>query len=278
MATLKEIKSHIKSVTDTQKITNAMYLISSTKLKSTKNQFANFVSYFNDLELEMQNIAKGISADECEYMESKSGSIGFLIIASDKGLCGDFNKSVIRKAEKEISNHPDCKIYLIGEVLKKYFTSKDIKFENNFDFEIKSPNTEIAQKISDFFCKEFTEGKLSKVIAIYADTTDGTESTVISKQILPIGSVDGKADENVEFFPSQAQVLDNIIPMYLVGVFYSIILQSFVSEHNARMIAMDAANNNAKELIDSLTLQYNHLRQNAITQEITEISSGRKQK
>ena len=278
MATLKEIKSHIKSVTDTQKITNAMYLISSTKLKSTKNQFANFVPYFNYLELEMQNIAKGISADECEYMESKLGSIGFLIIASDKGLCGDFNKSVIRKAEKEISNHPDCKVYLIGEVLKKYFITKEIKFENDFDFEIKSPNTEIAQKISDYFCKEFRDGKLSKVIAVYADTTDGTESTVISKQILPIGSVDGKADESVEFFPSQAQVLDNIIPMYLVGVFYSIILQSFVSEHNARMIAMDAANSNAKELIDSLTLQYNHLRQNAITQEITEISSGRKQK
>ena len=123
MANLKEIKSHIKSVSDTQKITNAMYLIASTKMRSAKSLYTAHIPYFNMLEAEIKRISSGINEKECPYIAQKQGTVAVLIIASDKGMCGDYNKSVIKAAEETIKNidhvdFPACVDVLMMKILR----------------------------------------------------------------------------------------------------------------------------------------------------------------
>lgn len=275
MATLKEIKGHIKSINDTKKITNAMYLISSSKLKAAKSTLSDSPEYFRVLEIETKAVLSGASESECVYSADKEGKTGILVITSDKGLCGDYNKSVIRKAD-ELTASGDCIIYPVGEKARNYFNGSLKETDNNFCFSIKSASSETAAEIAEYMCNEFFSGKISKVIAVYSEMINSIQSVVTVKDILPIKAENTVTESSYEFVPSRKDVLDELIPLYISGMFYSIILSSFISEQNSRMMAMDAANTNAKSMLDSLTLQYNHMRQNAITQEITEISSGRK--
>ncbi len=278
MANLKEIKSHIKSVSDTQKITNAMYLIASTKMRSAKSLYTAHIPYFNMLESEIKRISSGINEKECPYIAQKQGTVAVLIIASDKGMCGDYNKSVIKAAEEAIKKYDVCKIYLIGEKLKKYFSAHNISYIEDFDFTIKSPDSNQANEIADYFCSRFISGEFGKVISVFAKSNPNGTYKVAESQLLPISIEKTDSNKDYEYFPSKSVVIDNLIPQYISSQFYTMIIQSFFSEQNARMMAMDNANKNARDMIAELTLLYNHTRQNAITQEITELSSERKKK
>lgn len=276
MAVLKEIKARIKSVKDTSKVTGAMYGISQMKLHSSSAELAKTEPYFNSLENELTHISSGISADECAFMrQSAEGSAGVLVITSDKGLCGDFNRQILRGAQRVIEENPGCKIYAIGEKAKKHFAANGTPFQQDFDIAVHKPDEETSARISDYFCDLFLKRKISRLIAVYSSIS-GTKSETVLKTVLPIeprGSENPAAD--IEFLPSKAAVVDSLVPIYLSGVFHSILLHSYISEQTSRMLAMDSANKNAKQLLDELNTQYNRLRQNAITTEIAEISGER---
>ena len=290
MATTKEIKNRIKSVKDTQKITNAMYLIASTKLRKAKSELDKTRPYFNNLQGEIKRIFRTSEDIENKYFypvtgeHELPGSYGYLVITADKGLAGAYNQNVIKETLRLMKEHENPKLFVVGEFGRHYFTSHNIPIEQSFLYTAQNPTMHRAREISAILLDWFNRKKLSKIFVIYTDMQGAINSQAVSTRLLPFHraqfmthDIHEKAIKTpFEFQPSIEKVLDTIVPSYVTGFIYSALIDSFCSEQNSRMNAMDAANRNAQELLDELSVQYNHIRQSAITQEITEVSSGAK--
>lgn len=290
MATTQEIKSRINSVKDTQKITGAMYLIASTKLRKAKNELDLTRPYFNAVQGEIKRIFRTAEAVDNKYFYPVTGervfpgSYGYLVITADKGLAGAYNQNVIKEAMRLMSEHENPKLFVVGEYGRHYFTSHNIPIEQSFLYTAQNPTISRARVISNILLDLFNRGELSKIYVVYTDMQSAINSQACSTRLLPFHRAqfitpdnnEEKVKSPFEFVPSVEMVLDNIVPSYVTGFIYSALIDSFCSEQNARMTAMDSANQNAQKLLDELSVQYNHIRQSAITQEITEISSGAK--
>ncbi|MCQ2409406.1 MAG: ATP synthase F1 subunit gamma [Clostridia bacterium] len=286
MANIKEIRTRINSVTETRKITNAMYVIASIKMRKAKEQLNATKPYFDALRNEIKRIFRTIENIESRYFRPETetdekGTHAVLVITADKGLAGAYNMSVIKEALKQIEEYPDTKLYVVGEYGRRYFVSHDIEIEGSFSYTAQNPSFLRAREIFDELNSAYSEGKITKIRVIYTDLVSGLNTNVRTTTLLPLhrkefeNRIDG--DEiHFEFEPDVVSVLDHIIPSYLTGFIYSALVDSFCCEQSARMTAMDSANKNADELISGLKLKYNHLRQAAITQEISEVSAGAK--
>lgn len=284
----KEIKSRIKSVKDTQKITNAMYLIASTKVRKAKADLDATRPYFNALQAEIKRIFRTNKEIENQYYYPISGehefdgSYGYLVITADKGLAGAYNQNVIKQALSEMSSHPDPKLFVIGEHGRHSFLQKNIPIEKSFLYTAQTPSLYRARAISDLLVDKYRKGELKKIFVIYTYLDEHLNSIVQTTRLLPFHRERFESTDEEEivmpfdFKPSIEHVLDNIVPSYVTGFIYSALVSSFCSEQNSRMVAMDAANRNAQKLLGELQLKYNHVRQASITQEITEVSSGAK--
>lgn len=290
MATTKEIKNRIKSVKDTQKITNAMYLIASTKLRKAKSELDRTRPYFTALQEEIKRIFRTSEEVESKYFYPASGehelpgSYGYLVITADKGLAGAYNQNVIKKAMQLMSEHENPKLFVVGEYGRHYFISHNIPIEQSFLYTAQNPTISRARDISGILLDMFNRRELAKIYVIYTDMHGAIDSEACSARLLPFHRADfivpdsreKKISIPFEFQPSIETVLDNVVPSYVTGFIYSALIDSFCSEQNARMNAMDSANRNAQNLLDELSVQYNHIRQGAITQEITEVAAGAK--
>lgn len=290
MATTKEIKNRIKSVKDTQKITNAMYLIASTKLRKAKSELDFTRPYFTELKNEIKRIFRISEKIESKYFypvtgEHKlPGSYAYLVITADKGLAGAYNQNVIKKAMELMSEHENPKLFVVGEYGRHYFTAHNIPIEQSFLYTAQNPSVSRAREISSTLLELFNKGELAKIFVVYTDMHGAVDFEACSTRLLPFHRADFITPYNsekkvkipFEFQPSIETVLNNVVPSYITGFIYSALIDSFCSEQNARMTAMDSANRNAQNLIDELSLQYNHIRQTAITQEITEVAAGAK--
>ena len=287
MASMKEIKNHIASVKDTQKITNAMYLIASTKLRRAKGDLDRTLPYFNALRGEIKRIFRTVENVDSRYFfpasgeDKMTGASGFLVITADKGLAGAYNQNVLKEAQRMLAEHPeDNKIFVIGEYGRQYFAARSIPIEKEFLYTAQNPTLQRARNITALLLDLYRKGELSRIFIIYTDM-GGMESSAKTVRLLPFhrsqfasASHEKRTPVTFEFSPSVEEALDSMIPSYVSGFIYSALVDSFCSEQNARMTAMDSANQNAQELLDELSTQFNHTRQSAITQEITEISAG----
>ncbi|MFA7637254.1 MAG: F0F1 ATP synthase subunit beta [Monoglobales bacterium] len=289
MASTKEIKNHINSVKDTQKITNAMYLISSTKMRKAKKELDLTRPYFSAIHDEIKRIFRISPEIENKYFypitgeHDLKGSYGYLVITADKGLAGAYNQNVLKEVSKLIEQHEDPRLFVVGEYGRRFFEAANIPIEKSFLYTAQNPTLTRAREISEYLLDLYNKKELQKIFVTYTDFSGLTAQTV-STRLLPFHYAqfteihdDKKViTEPFEFTPSIETVLENIIPSYVSGFIYSALIDSFCSEHSSRMTAMDSANQNAQKLLDNLSLEYNHLRQSDITQEITEISSGSK--
>lgn len=287
MANTKEIKSRIESVKETQKITNAMYLIASNKLRKAKNDLEHTRPYFDALRGEIKRIFRTAGDVDSRYFYPPDsttpleGTYGCLVITADKGLAGAYNQNVIREAQRLLAEHPDTKLYVVGEYGRRFFDQHHIPIQHSFLYTAQNPTFERAREISALLLDGFDSGKLKEIFVVYTDMKNGLISEARSTRLLPFHRThfasppkEKTVVEPFEFMPSVTTVLNNVMQSYVSGFIYSALIDSFCSEQNARMTAMDAANQNAEELLGELSLQYNRVRQAAITQEITEISAG----
>lgn len=290
MATTKEIKNRISSVRDTQKITNAMYLIASTKLQKAKTELDMTRPYFSSLQDEIKRLFRIDDKVDSKYFYPATGehelpgSYGYLVITADKGLAGAYNQNVIKEAMRLMQEHENPKLFVVGEYGRHYFTNHKIPIEQSFLYTAQNPTIGRARVISNILLDLFDKGELSKLFVIYTDMKNAIDSQACSTRLLPFHRGDFIVEDNhekkikapFEFLPSIEMCLNNVVPSYVTGFIYSALIDSFCSEQNSRMNAMDAANRNAQKLLDELSVEYNHIRQSAITQEITEISAGAK--
>lgn len=289
MANTREIKSHMESVRDTQKITNAMYLIASTKLRKARGELELTRPFFYAVQKEIKRVFR-ISEDvDSRYFyppqgeEPLNGTYGCLVITADKGLAGAYNQNVIRRAEEFLAEHGDTKLFVVGEYGRQYFGQHHIPIEKSFLYTAQNPTMERAREITSHLLELYDEKKLEKIYVIYTDWKNGMTEEALMTRLLPFhrsqftSSTEEKAVRTLfRFLPSVADILDAMIPSYVAGYIYSALVDSFCSEQNARMTAMSSANENAEKMIAMLSLEYNRVRQAAITQEITEVASGAK--
>ena len=298
MATTKEIKNRIKSVKDTQKITNAMYLISSTKMTKAKRELDNTRPYFEMLRKQIVDMismresagseffrSEEDKAPEDSFEDSKrSETVAYLVITADKGLAGAYNQNVIKEAMSRIKETPSYKLYVVGEYGRRYFETRGMSIDRSFLYTAQNPTLERAREIAMILADLYARKEITRAFIVYTDFRNGLMGgDVVVWELLPFDRKDFALDpeevtdlstDHMEYVPDVLSVLNNIVPSYMAGYVYSALVDSFCSEQSARMSAMDAANQNAEELLQSLNLEYNHVRQSAITQEITEVSAG----
>ena len=289
MATTKEIKNRITSVRNTQKITNAMYLISSTKMRKAKAELEKTRPYFEMQENEIKRIFQTTINVTSPYFYPKEGrrpaeTYAYLVITADKGLAGSYNYNVLRKLEEEMARHKKLRIYMVGEFGRRYCAKHKIPIEKAFLYTAQNPTFNRAREICSILKEEYDEKRVDEIRIIYSDMENELNSTVKVQQLLPFERREfwtknenrNERDKNYEFMPSVDEVLNHVIGGYIAGSIYGCLVDSFSAEQNARMNAMNSANKNADELLAQYTKEYNRVRQAAITQEITEVAAGAK--
>jgi len=285
MANTKEIKSRIHSVQDTMKITKAMHMISSSKLKKAKKEMKDSAEYFKNLQRSIAEIFRDVPDIKNDYLGHKdvvNKRIGYLVVTADKGLAGGYNHNVIKLAQKELNKNPDATLLLVGQVGRSYFGKRSYEIDKFFRYTAQNPTIHKARVICEEIMLRYNENKLDELYMVYTSEINGLEDEAKIQKLLPLERSDFITEENAEedrevtYLPSPQDVLNSIVPNYVTGFVYGALVMSYACEQNDRMIAMDAATKNAKEMLATLSVEYNRVRQAAITQEITEIIAGAK--
>lgn len=288
MTNMREIRSRMKSIQDIMKITNAMYLISSSKLKKARKSLTATEPYFEKLQTTIQDILmrapeiEHLAFDTRDGIKEEDKKRGYIVITADKGLAGAYNHNIIKLAEQEMKRGKNNFLFAIGQVGRRYFVRKKVTVDIEFLYTAQNPTLHRARVIAATIMDLYEREELDEVYIIYTKMITPMKSEPEMLQILPLKKCNfdeetgRRFNDTAVFSPSPEKVMDKVVPNYIKGLIYGTLVEAFSSEQNARMMAMEAATTSAKEMISDLSLMYNRARQAAITQEITEIASGAK--
>lgn len=289
MASAKEIKDRMKSIQDTMKITNAMYMISSSKLKRAKKALMDTEPYFYTLQSTMSRILRHLPEMHTIYFQHDNDVIkekktkGYIVVTADKGMAGAYNHNVLKLAEENIKKEEDTKLYVLGELGRHYFERQGINIDKQFHFTVQNPSLSRARNIAETILADYENQKVDEVYIIYTKMVNSMQAETQLLQLLPLKRSDfnmklpvGIPMEEIAMKPSPEAVMDRIVPDYLVGFIYGALVESYSSEQNSRLMAMEAATESASKMLHELDILYNRARQAAITQEITEVIGGAK--
>lgn len=284
MANLKEIRTRISSVQKTKQVTAAMKMVSAAKLKKAQDAIVQIRPFADKLHEILSNLTGSLanSDDNLYGVERKPEKVLLVAITSNKGLCGGFNANVIKQvtilagtAYAEQNQRGSLHILAIGkqgfEILKKTY---NVVGEYNHVYD--NLNFENVSAITSSVMEEFVEGKYDRVELVYNQFKNAGVQILTTEQFLPVIQPEEEMSSQTEYIfePNQEEILGELIPKSLKTQFFKALLDSFASEHGARMTAMHKATDNATDLIQDLKLNYNQARQAAITNEILEIVSG----
>jgi len=292
LANIKEIRDRIESVGDTMKITNAMYLISSTKLRKAKKMLTDTEPFFFSTKAMIERVVshlpegtRNIFLETRKDIPESERKRGYIIFTDDKGLAGAYNHNVLKLAEEHIHGDGDkWKLFVIGELGRYHFTSRNMDIEESFMFTSQNPTLHRARKIAAEILEYYYDRKIDEFYVIYT-TMKGATCEARFEKLLPLDFIEeirkeapppGIMLEEFLMEPSPSAILDNIVPNYVTGFIYGALVEAFCSVQSSRMQAMDNANKNAEKMISELKKSYNRQRQAQITQEITEVVSGAK--
>ncbi|NLL77869.1 MAG: ATP synthase F1 subunit gamma [Clostridiales bacterium] len=289
MASIKEIQVRMKSIQDTMKITNAMYMISSSKLKKAKKSLEATEPYFYTLQNTMSQILRHIPDVENIYFDQHEGKnpedkkIGYIVITADKGLVGAYNHNILKLADEQLQNCANPVLFVVGEVGRQYFKRKKIDIQEEFHYTVQNPTLGRARNIAETVMEMYRHGSLDEVYIIYTRMTNFIQAEAEMIKLLPWKRSDFYIKppidvpmEELALKPDACTVVNHIAADYFVGFVYGALVESFCSEQNSRMLAMEAAVDNAGEMLRELGIIYNRARQAMITQQITEVISGAK--
>jgi F-type H+-transporting ATPase subunit gamma len=293
MANLRDIRRRIKSVKNTAQITRAMQLVAAAKMKKAQDKALAGRDYADVLNHVLVNLKENTGEDAHPLLEHREGGKELvLVISTDKGLCGALNTNLGKKIRAEVSK--DAEFVTVGRKLRNQLGKAGREMVADFEVKDPVPFSE-ARPIAKFLTKAFLEGGYSKVSVAFANYINVMRQEPEVVQLLPISTAalgekqgyEGFGEGTVKetdrgaalakdylFEPSGGEVLDSLLPLYINFQVYQMLVESRASEHSARMVAMKGATDNAKKFIKELTLEYNKLRQAAITAELLEITTA----
>jgi F-type H+-transporting ATPase subunit gamma len=291
MESMKEIRNRMVSVRKTMKITNAMYLMASSKMKKARKRLAASEPYFQKLQETITDILIHTHIPDIHYFANEKAADPetvkrcYVVITSDRGLAGAYNQNVIKLTEAQLKTSKNNSLMFIGYSGHNYFKKKPQlgTIDSEFSFAAVEPMLHRARTISERIVNRFCEGSIEEAYVVYTKTKNALTAEAEIIKLLPMsrdmfpsignGSIDKKQYEEL-YDPSPEAVLDQIVPNYVKGIIYGAMIEAYAAEQNARMTAMKNATDNAEELSNKLNLQYNRVRQAAITTELAEVVGG----
>jgi len=292
MPSLKSIRRRITSVKSTQKITRAMKMVAAARLNRAQLRIKALRPYAVKTAEVLRSLAGRAGGDEEGahqlLAQRPVKRVLLLVLTSDRGLAGAFNSSIQRAAERKIAELKgegfEVLLGAIGRKGRDYLKRRGLDARHDWSG-MGEPTAELAAEIARTVSREFVEGEVDRVIVLFNEFKSAMTQKVTFLPLLPIETAaepapsasapaSGKNMSDYIYEPSQAALLDRLLPMYVEVSVFRAMLDSSASEHGARMTAMDSATNNAKKMIGALTLEYNRARQAAITKELMEIIGG----
>lgn len=280
---MKDIKRRIKSIESTGQITKAMELVASSKLRRAKERAQNAAPFFSTLYqtiCDISTMTTDLSSDYIKPREVKSSL--FIVIAGDRGLAGGYNANILKLANNTMSQKREqgieTKVIAIGKKAVDYYEKRN-NLIAGFAGVAEDLDQIRVENIANIAINLYKKGEVDEINLYYTQFMSALSQEPVELKVLPLKDIANKTEEKgvhslCVYEPSPEAVFDSIVPLYISGILYGSIVESFASEQGARRTAMESANDNAKEMIDTLSLQYNRARQSAITQEISEIVSG----
>ncbi len=287
MANLKEIRSRITSVNSTRQITSAMKMVSAAKLKKAQDAIIQMRPYAEKLREILGNLSGSLDASEGIYSAPREEkNVLIVAITSNRGLCGAFNNNVIKRVNYLLAAHHSSRtsVISVGKKASEFFRAPE--FSPNADTNLPVQKNELFDQLNftnvaplaELVMQAYTEGKVDKVILVYNKFKNTAVQEVVAEQFLPVVPTETTGEKSTQidyiFEPSKKEIVEDLIPKSLKIQFYKALLDSFASEHGARMTAMHKATDNASDLLRDLRITYNKARQTAITNEILEIVGG----
>lgn len=288
MANTKEIQKRMKSIQDTMKITSAMYMISSAKLRSAKQKLENTEPYFYSLQAAISRLLRHIPDAKSRYFNQheeipdNEKKRGYIVITADKGLAGAYNHNVIKMAHELFEQGENNKLFVVGELGRQYFAKEGLAVDSEFHYTVQNPTLHRARVITDRVMELYDAGELDEVYIIYTKMENSVTMETEKMRLLPLEKDEFMQtpidiyQEEIKAETSMEDILYHIVPNYVTGFIYGALVESFASEHNSRMMAIQTATDSAKDMLQMLSIEYNRVRQAAITQQITEVIGGAK--
>ncbi len=283
MAGGREIKTKIKSVQNTRKVTRALEMVSASKIRKAQDRMKASRPYARAMKQVIGHLAQANTDYVHPFLAERSDvkRVGYIVISSDRGLAGGLNNNLFRKIVGELRGWQEkgveADIVTIGQKSSVFFRRVKVNMVGSVTHIGDVPRLEPLIGVIKVMLDAYTEGKLDRVYIVYNDFVNTMVQRAAFDQLLPLPASEQsviKHDWDYLYEPDPATVLDHVINRYIESLVYQAVLENVASEHAARMVAMKAASDNASKLIDTLNLVYNKARQAAITQEISEIVGG----
>ncbi len=287
-----EIKARMNSIQQIQKVTNAMKVVSASKLKRARDQLTDVAPFFDDIETVLVEVLSHSAEIDNPVFDKRTDKApeektsAILVMTGDKGLSGGYDSNVCKAVEQLIKEQPNgnVEVLICGRMGREYFRKTSHKVDQDFIYPLREPTLIRAREMGEILLDRFTKETYDDVYIVYTKMKSALSLEPTVMKMLPLdlnefrnrlGITEMKpADDMMKFEPSADAVFDVIIKKYMTWVGYNCLVQAYTSEQSARMTAMESATDNAEEMLEKMNLDYNRARQAAITQEITEIIGG----
>jgi F-type H+-transporting ATPase subunit gamma len=286
-ASLRDIRKRIASVRSTQQITKAMKMVATAKLRRAQENILATRPYATKMFDLLSSVASRATSDVHPLLSRREPRrVEVVLFTSDRGLCGSFNMNLIQRAERfmeEEKSREEFVYSFIGKKGRDYFRKRRVNIRREFINVPARPDFPLASRIAHELIEEYAQEKVDAIYLLYSEFRSAIQQRILLEKILPVspktaesGEGTGQKPVAVDYIyePSEREILNQLLPMYVEVQIYRALLESAASEFGARMTAMENATKNAAEMIDKLTLVYNKARQAAITKELIEIVSG----
>lgn len=291
MASLKEVKNRISSVKSTRQITSAMKMVASAKLHKAQGRIESMLPYQRKLNEILTNFLGTDVSLESPYTEQRTVSrVAIVVCSSNNSLCGAFNSNVAKMLERTLEEYrslakEDILIYPVGKKIEEAVKKLGYQPQGSYQALSEKPQYKEAYELAGLLMREFAEKRVDRVELVYHHFKSMGSQVLLREDYLPINLTqmmeEASGSEPKEEFhndyivePSVSELIADLLPKVLSQKIYTVLLDSHTSEHAARMLAMQTATDNANELIQDLTKQYNKSRQQAITNELLDIIGG----
>lgn len=297
MANAREIQGRIHSIQDTMKITKAMYMMSSIKLRKAKQNLENTEPYFESLQEQLSDIMLHYPDIEHLYFDNRPKDraetykrTAYVVITGDRGLAGAYNHNILKESVKIIdADTGPHRLLVVGELGRHFFRSQGYELEEGFEYSANNPSIHRARVIAEWIVELYKEEEIDRVVLIFTQMINSVSSEIRVEHLLPLKTSKFVTQEYIEqakadqinsdwytIYPSPKRALEKLVYNYVTGFMYGALVEGSASEENARMMAMKSATDNAEAMLSELSIEYNRVRQAAITQEITEVIGGAK--
>ncbi len=284
MPSLRHIRKRITSVKNTEQITRAMKMVAAARFRKAQEAVLAARPFAREMQAALARMAHNKDVQDHPLLARREPAVkeDLFVLTSDRGLCGSFNSNVLRALEHYLLDNYErrdsIRIHTIGAKAFRYCKKQKLDIYENVEGLLSAPNYRTVVDLAEDLIARFVQGEVDRVTLLLAEFKSAIQQEVVFRTLLPLDPprLDDDSRSLVDYLyePVKADLLDKLIHRYLANQLFAVVLESVASEQGARMTAMEAASENAKEMIGNLTMQYNKARQAAITRELMEIVGG----